>query len=73
MFRFTIRELLLVTVIVAGGVGWCLDHTYLRWRLRNSIDSNQQLVRSVESLHYALHRIDPTKYGRPGSSLIQSQ
>jgi hypothetical protein len=26
MFRFTIRELVLVTVIVALGVGWWLDH-----------------------------------------------
>jgi lipopolysaccharide export system protein LptC len=26
MFRFTIRELVLLTLIVAMGVGWWLDH-----------------------------------------------
>ena len=26
MFRFTIRDLLWLTVVVALGVGWCLDH-----------------------------------------------
>ena len=26
MFRFTIREMLLLTVIAAMAVGWCLDH-----------------------------------------------
>jgi hypothetical protein len=27
MFRFTIREVVLLTVIVAMGLGWCLDRT----------------------------------------------
>jgi hypothetical protein len=30
MFRFTIRELVLVTIIVAMGVGWLLDNRRLR-------------------------------------------
>lgn len=29
MFRFTIRELVLLTIIVAMGVGWWLDHRSL--------------------------------------------
>jgi hypothetical protein len=29
MFRFTIRELVLLTLIVAMGVGWWLDHRTL--------------------------------------------
>ena len=29
MFQFTIRELVLVTVIVAMGLGWWLDRTHL--------------------------------------------
>jgi hypothetical protein len=32
MFRFTIRELLLFTVIVALGVGWWIDHARLASR-----------------------------------------
>jgi hypothetical protein len=27
MFRFTIRELVLLTLVVAMGVGWCVDRT----------------------------------------------
>ena len=26
MFRFSIRELFLVTLVVAMGIAWCLDH-----------------------------------------------
>jgi hypothetical protein len=29
MFKFTIRELLLLTLVVAMGVGWWLDHRFL--------------------------------------------
>jgi hypothetical protein len=29
MFRFTIRELVLLTLVVAMGVGWWIDHTHL--------------------------------------------
>lgn len=36
MFRFTIRELLLVTVIVALGVGWWIDRARLADRLRRA-------------------------------------
>jgi hypothetical protein len=28
MFRFTIRELVLLTLVVAMGVGWRLDHAH---------------------------------------------
>lgn len=27
MFRFTIRDVRWLTVVVAMGVGWCLDHS----------------------------------------------
>ena len=33
MFRFTIRELVLLTLVVAMGVGWALDH----WRLTEAM------------------------------------
>ena len=32
MFRFTIRELVLLTLVVAMGVGWWLDHSALSRR-----------------------------------------
>jgi hypothetical protein len=33
MFRFTIRELVLLTLVVAMGVAWALDH----WRLTEAM------------------------------------
>ena len=34
MFHFTIRDVLWLTVVVAMGAGWCLDHlkTHVDWR-----------------------------------------
>ena len=37
-FRFSIRDLLLVTAIVALIIGWRLDHRELNAKLRNSHD-----------------------------------
>jgi hypothetical protein len=34
MFRFTIRELVLLTLVVAMGVGWCVDRFNQEARLR---------------------------------------
>ena len=36
MFRFSIRELMLVTLVVAIGVAWFLDHRRLHGALVNS-------------------------------------
>src|SRR6266850_902115 len=44
MFRFTIRELLLLTVIAALGIGWRLEHSTLA-SLSNELKSrNEQLA-----------------------------
>jgi hypothetical protein len=37
MFRFTIRELVLLTLVVAMGVGWCLREEQLQTKLREAI------------------------------------
>jgi hypothetical protein len=37
MFRFTIRDMLLITLVAALGLGWWIDH--------------ENLVRSLESSH----------------------
>ena len=34
MFRFTIRELVLLTVVVAMGAGWWIDRRDLMWAAR---------------------------------------
>ena len=38
MFRFTIRELVLLTLVVAMGVGWWIDRNRLQARWSNRID-----------------------------------
>ena len=44
MFRFTIRELVLVTLVVAMGVGWWLDH-------RSSRQAQAKLQEQIDSLN----------------------
>ena len=43
--KFSIRELLLVTVIVALAVGWWLDH----WRLTRPIKPAEQAAKTVDT------------------------
>ena len=39
MFRFTIRDLLLVTVLAALAVGWTLDHVVQRIKINSLTES----------------------------------
>ena len=48
MFRFTIRELVLLTMVVAMGVGWWLDHL--------------QQVRRQEAARIMLYRWTPKSF-----------
>ena len=43
MFRFTIRDVLLVTVIVALGVGWWVDRSRVHARLTNELEWRETL------------------------------
>jgi hypothetical protein len=50
MFRFTIRELVMLTIIAAMGAGWWIDHAQKAgeiWRLETSLnpDAYQRWVR----------------------------
>jgi hypothetical protein len=47
MFRFTIRELVLLTLVVAMGVGWWLDRT----RLTDVYDPRTRLEATVFRVH----------------------
>jgi len=44
MFRFTIRELVLLTVIVAMGVGWWLNRSQLKAERSKAISDRAQAV-----------------------------
>ncbi len=48
MFRFTIRELVLLTLVVAMGVGWWIDRS--RLSVQNSALRDEQKVLRFEAL-----------------------
>ena len=49
MFRFTIRELVLLTLVVAMGVGWWLDRRALTDQMAR-IKSNLFLDRAIDGI-----------------------
>jgi hypothetical protein len=49
-FRFTIRDLLWLTVVVALAVGWWLERTNLRMRLDVSLNAEVKLRARFEIL-----------------------
>jgi nicotinamide riboside kinase len=54
MFRFSIRELMLVTLAVAMGVGWFADHRRLReGHFRQRVNFHAELVQELE--RHGLH------------------
>jgi hypothetical protein len=52
MFRFTIRDLLWVTVVVALGVAWWID----RRQMRNQLDEANKWRTRAGGLEYVLRR-----------------
>ena len=47
MFRFTIRELVLLTLVVAMGVGWWMDRSQLERQIRK-LTTDEQLRRAFD-------------------------
>jgi hypothetical protein len=67
MFRFTIRDVLLLTVIVALGVGWCID----RSRLASLYKSSQtEVVRQREFVNGARKMVDDYFPGYPNATFV---
>jgi len=87
MFRFSIRELMLVTLVAAMGVGWAIDH----WRPNNPY--RKMAIRSTameESLKLLGYEVQEASWGtayvvrnkerpwirndeqRPGETLVAS-
>ena len=46
MFRFSIRELMLVTLVVALGVAWCTEHRRLQAALNDAIEATEKSEKS---------------------------
>ena len=63
MFRFTIRELVLLTLVVALGVGWWVDQSALRSQLRSMRSELEEAqiaaVRFAEKLRTERERAKP--------------
>jgi hypothetical protein len=59
MFRFTIRELVLVTAVVALALGWGIDRLYTTKRLSDMREGVRTMVRKIETLEMNLKRHDP--------------
>jgi len=51
MFRFTIRELVLVTVIVALGVAWWLDRSSMSYDLTASEAQRQTVEKELQKIN----------------------
>jgi hypothetical protein len=52
MFRFTIRELLILTVTAGLAVSWWLDRSSLASRLRTTEDLAQAAIEKIETWNY---------------------
>ncbi len=65
--KFSIRDLLLVTVIVALSLGWWLDRTWFRLELRKAQDESQNWKNDAEVHAKILRELPPTGADWPPS------
>ncbi len=56
MFRFTIRELVLLTLVVAMAVGWGVDH----WRMATALQDSRHDAREI---WYRLQKLESSIWG----------
>jgi hypothetical protein len=47
-FRFTIRDVLWLTVVVALAVGWWMDRSFLAWRHDRSVTTSALLLERLD-------------------------
>lgn len=66
MFRFTIRELVLLTLVVAMAAGWWVDRSALAWR-------HAQSVATAERLRDRLDAADPQWRARDEQARIPNK
>lgn len=66
MFKFTIRELLLLTLVVGLGVGWWLDHTKQRLLAERA---NASATRFKHALCYAIEAVEGSGYRIEGPGI----
>ena len=58
MFRFTIRELVLLTLVVGMGVGWCVDRRRLSQDARIAIEEREKAIFERDEFRTALVELD---------------
>jgi hypothetical protein len=74
MFRFTIRELVLLTLVVAMGIGWWVERrTGLAWKLRAEATAGQletqHAVKALFERNGTIFRTENTESFVPHDSL----
>jgi len=57
MFRFTIRELVLLTLVVALACGWMIEHGRARWLSASLNESRKQLAKEREESQTEMRRL----------------
>jgi hypothetical protein len=73
MFRFTIRDVLWLTALVALGVGWWLDHASSRAQLKASQAEAMKWRIDAEVYGKLLRQYPPTNIDLPQSLTPQSR
>jgi cell division protein FtsB len=57
MFRFTVRELVLLTLVVALGCGWIVEHGRAQWLGARLKESQRQLTDQREESQSEIRRL----------------
>ena len=57
MFHFTIRELVLLTLVVALSCGWVIEHGRARWLSGSLQESRRQLAKEREESQTEMRRL----------------
>lgn len=74
MFRFTIRELVLVTLVVAMGFGWWIEHRQLaatQQKLLNAAVGEQMYEEALNQTNLALYELGIRWGSRNGTVVLR--
>jgi hypothetical protein len=62
MFRFTIRDVLLLTAVVALAMGWLIDHQSTSYRLREAVNNQAKLANCANLLRETIECLEAEGY-----------
>jgi len=62
MFRFSIRDVLWLMVVVGLAIGWLMDHRDSSYRLRNMANNEQKLLNCAKLLRETIESLEAEGY-----------